>query len=74
MSDLPSHVSIKAACEIIGGDKPIDRSTYYRGVKRGIYPAPFHPSPGIARVQTPKLLAALADLVEKSADYQKGAA
>jgi len=46
MSDgHPRHISVPSACERIGGDKPINRSTFYRGVKAGIYPAPFHISP-----------------------------
>jgi hypothetical protein len=57
--DLPAHVTIKTACRIIGGDEPIDPSTFYRGVKAGIYPAPFHPAPGISRVDTADLLASL---------------
>jgi hypothetical protein len=56
---LPEVLTIKGACKVVGGDRPIDPSTYYRGVARGIFPAPFHPSPGIARVETAKLLAAI---------------
>ena len=33
----PRLGSIEAACKLIGGDKPIHRGTFYRGVKRGIY-------------------------------------
>jgi hypothetical protein len=59
MSELPDHISIKAACRLIGGDKPIHPATYYRGARAGIYPAPFHPSPGISRVILLDLIAAL---------------
>jgi hypothetical protein len=52
-------ITIKRACEIIGGDKPINVATYYRGVTAGRYPSPEHPSPGISRVRKSKLLAAI---------------
>jgi hypothetical protein len=55
----PRLGSIEAACKLIGGDKPIHPGTYYRGVKRGIYPAPFHPSPNVSRVDLDKLEAAI---------------
>jgi hypothetical protein len=42
--------TIKDACAVIGGTKPVNPATYYRGVKEGRYNAPFHPSPGISRV------------------------
>ena len=48
---LPRFGTVDAACRMIGGDDaPIHRSTYYRGVRAGFYPAPEHPSPGISRV------------------------
>lgn len=42
--------TVDDACEIIGGTKPISKPTFYRGVKAGRFPPPFHPSPGISRV------------------------
>jgi hypothetical protein len=57
--DWPRLGSIEAACKMIGGDKPVDPATYYRGVKRGIFPAPFHPSPNVSRVDLDKLAAAI---------------
>jgi hypothetical protein len=60
MSDVPQLVSIKEACRIIGGNEsPVHPSTYYRGVRNGIYPAPVHPSPNISRVEVLELAAAL---------------
>ena len=55
MRDSPRLGSIEAACRLIGGDKPIDPSTYYRGVKRGFYPAPFKVGPNISRVDLDRL-------------------
>lgn len=55
----PRLGSIEEACKLIGGDKPIHPVTYYRGVKLGIYPAPFRASPNISRVDLDKLEAAI---------------
>jgi hypothetical protein len=63
----PRLGSIEAACKPIGGDKPINRVTYYRGVKRGIYPAPFRPSPNVSRVDLDKLEAAIRALADGEA-------
>ena len=52
-------LDIKAACAMVGGTKPICPSTYYRGVKAGIYPAPDKVGPNTARVRKSKLIAAL---------------
>ena len=53
-------LTISAACREVGGnEKPIHPSTYYRGVAAGRFPAPEHPSPGIARVRRSKLIAVL---------------
>jgi hypothetical protein len=60
LSPLPDRVTIGKACEIIGGDRPIDPSTYYRGAKNGIYPQPEKVGPNTARVNTKKLLRAIA--------------
>ena len=56
--------TIEAVCAEIGGDRPINRATYYRGVKAGIYPAPVHPTPGISRVVMPKLREAIRRQIE----------
>ncbi len=59
MSDVPELVSIEQACKDIGGDKPVHPSTYYRGVRKKIYPPPVHPSPNVSRVVRPALAAAI---------------
>jgi hypothetical protein len=51
---LPPRLTIEAACKVIGGDRPVHKSTYYRGVARGVYPAPVN-----ERVNARELLAAL---------------
>jgi len=62
--DEDEMLDIKAACAFIGGNKPIDPSTFYRGVKRGIYPAPVKVAPNIARVPKSRLVAARKRLID----------
>jgi predicted DNA-binding transcriptional regulator AlpA len=52
----PEFLTIKAACQLVGGNKPISLPTFYRAVKAGRLPAPEHPTPGISRVRRSKLL------------------
>jgi hypothetical protein len=57
---LDDPITVQRACVVIGGEeKPINPATFYRGVKAGRYPAPEKISPGLVRVSTRKLLAAL---------------
>ncbi len=64
----PRFGTIRAACRMIGGDEsPIHPSTFYRGVKAGIFPAPEHPSPGIARVNLDKLSTMLSERTPEEA-------
>jgi hypothetical protein len=58
--NIPPRVTVKEACKIIGGNAPIHPTTYYRGAKNGIYPPPDRVSPNISRVNTAKLMAAIA--------------
>jgi hypothetical protein len=58
--DVPELITIEEGCEDIGGKKkPCHPSTYYRGVRAGIYPPPVHPSPNISRIVRPALAAAI---------------
>jgi hypothetical protein len=56
MSDLRLG-TIKKACTIIGGDKPVDPSTFYRGVKAGKYRPPIKVGPNTSRVDLDGLAA-----------------
>jgi hypothetical protein len=56
--------TVAAACKLVGGDKPIHKTTYYRGVKLGIYPAPFRATPNSARVDLDKLESAIRALAD----------
>jgi hypothetical protein len=60
MEKIPDRITVGEACRIIGGNQPIHPTTYYRGAKAGIYPPPDRVSPNIARVDTRRLLAAIA--------------
>jgi hypothetical protein len=60
----PRLGTIAAACQLVGGDRPITSMTYYRGVRRKIYPAPFRVSPGCSRVDLDKL----AEMIRERAD------
>jgi predicted DNA-binding transcriptional regulator AlpA len=54
-------VDKKEACAILGGSaSPLDPSTLYRGIKRGLYPAPIKMGPGLSRWIRAELLAAIA--------------
>ena len=50
LDDLNDLITISEACKILGGTKPIHRSTYYRHAATGRFPRPVHPSPGISRL------------------------
>jgi hypothetical protein len=59
-ANLPSRITVSKACEVIGGDEPIHESTYYRGVRKKIYPKPKRaPGTNISRVDTQELLQSL---------------
>lgn len=59
--------TIKDACAVIGGSRPCNAATFYRGVKSGRYNAPFHPSPGLSRVD----LAELRDRIRREMEASK---
>jgi predicted DNA-binding transcriptional regulator AlpA len=40
MSDDLTLLNADDVCRLIGGSKPINRTTLYRGVRSGIFPAP----------------------------------
>jgi hypothetical protein len=56
---IPVYITVRRACALIGGDKPIAPSTYYRGAQAGIYPRPERVGPMTSRVDQDKLAAAL---------------
>jgi predicted DNA-binding transcriptional regulator AlpA len=42
-------VDCDAACRVLGGNRPLNRATLYKGVKDGRYPKPVHPGPATSR-------------------------
>jgi hypothetical protein len=63
----PNFGTIKAACKIIGGDKPVHAATFYRGVRAGLYPAPVRVAPNTVRVDLDKLASTLRALADEQA-------
>jgi hypothetical protein len=60
------RIDAAGACRLIGGDEsPIDKSTLYRGIAAGRYPAGFHVSPNVVRWSHTKVEAAIQKLAEE---------
>jgi predicted DNA-binding transcriptional regulator AlpA len=68
VAENPDYITVKEACAIVGGTKPISEPTYYRGVREGRFPAPERPSPNVSRVRRPKLLEVLNRGADKGED------
>jgi len=59
--------TVAEACRVVGGqNSPIDRATYYRGVKKGLYTAPIRVSPNISRVPLKKLRERLRAIIDSA--------
>jgi Prophage CP4-57 regulatory protein (AlpA) len=52
-------MTLLATCAFFGGDKPINPSTLYRGIKKGFYPPPVHLGTRASRWRRSECLAAL---------------
>ena len=61
--DDEEFLTLDGACAVVGGDKPISRATYYRGVKRGLYEPPIKVAPNVSRVPGRRLRKRLSALV-----------
>jgi hypothetical protein len=61
-------LDIPAACAFIGGTRPINPPTFYRGVQAGRYPAPEQRGANIKRVSRKKLAADLRRLNPETND------
>ena len=53
-------LSINEVCRLVGGDKPLDKSTIYRWVRAGKFPKPKRIGPRLTRWSKADCLAALA--------------
>jgi predicted DNA-binding transcriptional regulator AlpA len=66
----PDLLDAKAACKLIGGSRPINPATLWRGVKSGFYPKPIKVSPNANRWLRSELVTA----IERRAAERYGAA
>jgi predicted DNA-binding transcriptional regulator AlpA len=46
---MPELLDRASVCRVFGGTKPIDASTLYRGIRKGLYPKPVKVGPGSSR-------------------------
>jgi predicted DNA-binding transcriptional regulator AlpA len=58
------RLDLKAVCEFFGGTRPIDPSTLYRNIAKGLYPAPIKVSPGSSRWLRSECEAAMQAIIE----------
>jgi prophage regulatory protein len=49
MQALPELLDREAVCRLIGGTRPINAATLYRGIRKGRYPQPIKVGPGSSR-------------------------
>jgi predicted DNA-binding transcriptional regulator AlpA len=59
MADNDYLLDAKAACQLIGGSRPINPATLWRGVKSGIFPKPIKITPNANRWKRSELLDAI---------------
>jgi predicted DNA-binding transcriptional regulator AlpA len=64
MQVLPELLDRDAVCRLIGGTRPINAATLYRGIRKGRYPAPVKVGPGSSRWLRSECENALAQMVE----------
>ena len=70
-----SLCDVREACRVLGGSKPINPATLYRGVKQGRYPAPIKIGPQLSRWILSELLDVRAAAVrQRDADKPPAAA
>jgi predicted DNA-binding transcriptional regulator AlpA len=62
-ADLADLVDVKGACRILGGSRPINNATLYRGIADGRFPAPVKIGKGTSRWLRGELLEAIRRLV-----------
>lgn len=59
MTDNDLLLDAKAVCGLIGGSRPINPATLWRGVKSGIYPSPIKVSPNANRWKRSEIVEAI---------------
>jgi hypothetical protein len=66
MGDEIEFGTIDQACAVVGGGKPIDKSTYYRNAKLGLYTKPTKVSPNVSRVDMTDLRKRLRNMIDSN--------
>jgi predicted DNA-binding transcriptional regulator AlpA len=67
MTDEDDLFTLKEACRFFGGSgKPIDRTTFYRWIGRGLVPAPIKVGPHQSRWRKSACIAALKKMEERT--------
>ena len=61
-------LDIAAACRFIGGSKPINRVTLYRGIQSGRYPRPVKSGPNTSRWLKSELQSAIDSAIKARAE------
>jgi predicted DNA-binding transcriptional regulator AlpA len=56
---------MKAACIFFGGNRPLHPATFYRGIRKGRYPAPIKVGPGSSRWLRSECAAALQSMIAR---------
>jgi predicted DNA-binding transcriptional regulator AlpA len=64
METLTELLDRDAVCRLIGGNRPINAATLYRGIRRGRYPRPVKVGPGSSRWLRSECESALQSLIE----------
>ena len=54
----------RAVCAAFGGTRPINPATLYRGIRKGIYPAPIKVGPGSSRWLRSEIASALRAMID----------
>lgn len=71
MSKSETLIDLAGACEFFGGEKsPIDRSTFYRGIRAGRFPKPIKIGKHLSRWRLADCEAALQKMIDASSSPQ----
>ncbi len=60
-------LDLRATCAFIGGNRPINPATLYRGIRAGRYPAPIKVGPNASRWLRSECETALQAMIERRA-------
>ena len=63
----PSLLDLRVVCCLLGGTRPINPATLYRGIRLGRYPAPIKVGPNASRWLRSECEAALQAMIERRA-------